>query len=117
MREPANGDGRRALLTARRSGFSSGVIFPHRRPALRSHRPQLALPLFGGTVSVTAFLYLRGYLSTVFPGLQPPHLSLIHIYVPWVKRMTRIIIPIQKSSIISGYLLPFMTCLLYTSPE
>ena len=31
--------------------------------------------------------------------------------VPWIKRMTRIIIPIQKSSIISGYLLPIMTCL------
>ncbi len=31
--------------------------------------------------------------------------------IPWVKRMLRIIIPIQKSSIISGYLLPFMTCL------
>ncbi len=31
--------------------------------------------------------------------------------VPWTKRMTRIVIPIQKSSIISGYLLPFMTCL------
>ena len=31
--------------------------------------------------------------------------------VPWYKRMLRIIIPIQKSSIISGYLLPFMTCL------
>ena len=31
--------------------------------------------------------------------------------IPWFKRMTRIIIPIQKSSIISGYLLPFMTCL------
>ncbi len=30
---------------------------------------------------------------------------------PWIRRMTRIIIPIQKSSIISGYLLPFMTCL------
>ncbi|MCR4705455.1 MAG: iron ABC transporter permease [Lachnospiraceae bacterium] len=29
----------------------------------------------------------------------------------WIKRMTKIIIPIQKSSIISGYLLPFMTCL------
>ena len=29
----------------------------------------------------------------------------------WVKRMVKIIIPIQKSSIISGYLLPFMTCL------
>ena len=31
--------------------------------------------------------------------------------IPWWKRMTRIIIPIQKSSILSGYLLPFMTCL------
>ena len=31
--------------------------------------------------------------------------------IPWFKRMTRIIIPIQKSSIISGFLLPFMTCL------
>ena len=31
--------------------------------------------------------------------------------IPWWKRMTRIIIPIQKSSIISGYLLPFMTCI------
>ncbi|WP_028235802.1 ABC transporter permease [Pseudobutyrivibrio sp. MD2005] len=29
----------------------------------------------------------------------------------WIKRMVKIIIPIQKSSIISGYLLPFMTCL------
>ncbi len=31
--------------------------------------------------------------------------------IPWFKRMVRIIIPIQKSSIISGYMLPFMTCL------
>ena len=31
--------------------------------------------------------------------------------VPWWRRMIRIIIPIQKSSIISGYLLPFMTCM------
>ena len=31
--------------------------------------------------------------------------------VPWIKRMVRIIIPIQKSSIISGFMLPFMTCL------
>ena len=31
--------------------------------------------------------------------------------IPWRKRMTKIIIPIQKSSIISGFLLPFMTCL------
>lgn len=31
--------------------------------------------------------------------------------IPWFKRMFRIIIPIQKSAIISGYMLPFMTCL------
>lgn len=31
--------------------------------------------------------------------------------IPWHKRMLRIIIPIQKSAIISGYLLPFMTCI------
>ena len=31
--------------------------------------------------------------------------------IPWRKRMTQIIIPIQKSSIVSGFLLPFMTCL------
>ena len=31
--------------------------------------------------------------------------------IPWWKRMFRIIIPIQKSSILSGYLLPFITCI------
>ena len=31
--------------------------------------------------------------------------------IPWHKRMFRILIPIQKSAIISGYMLPFMTCL------
>ena len=31
--------------------------------------------------------------------------------IPWYKRMLKIVIPIQKSSIVSGYLLPFMTCL------
>ena len=31
--------------------------------------------------------------------------------IPWTKRMFLIIIPIQKSAIISGYMLPFMTCL------
>lgn len=31
--------------------------------------------------------------------------------VSWIRRMIHIIIPIQKSAIISGYMLPFMTCL------
>ncbi len=36
--------------------------------------------------------------------------------VPWWKRMARIIIPIQKTSIISGYLLPFMTAIRELTP-
>ena len=31
--------------------------------------------------------------------------------VPWWKRMTRVLFPIQKSSFISGYLLPFISCM------
>lgn len=31
--------------------------------------------------------------------------------IPWWKRMTRIIVPIQKSTIVSGYLLPFVSCM------
>ncbi|MBQ8080723.1 MAG: ABC transporter permease subunit, partial [Clostridia bacterium] len=29
---------------------------------------------------------------------------------PWWKRMLRILVPIQKTSILSGYLLPFISC-------
>ena len=35
----------------------------------------------------------------------------IVIGVPWWKRMTRVLFPIQKSSFISGYLLPFISCM------
>jgi iron(III) transport system permease protein len=31
--------------------------------------------------------------------------------VPWLKRMTHIIFPIQKTTFISGYLLPFISCM------
>ena len=31
--------------------------------------------------------------------------------VPWRKRITRIVFPIQKSAIISGFLLPFISCM------
>ncbi len=35
----------------------------------------------------------------------------ILVGVPWWKRMTKILFPIQKSSFISGYLLPFVSCM------
>lgn len=31
--------------------------------------------------------------------------------IPWIKRMIKIIIPIQKASFMSGYLLPFISCM------
>ena len=33
------------------------------------------------------------------------------MHIPWVKRMTHIIFPIQKAAIISGFLLPFISCM------
>lgn len=35
----------------------------------------------------------------------------IIVGAPWITRMTRILFPIQKSSFISGYLLPFVSCI------
>lgn len=37
--------------------------------------------------------------------------SAIILDIPWKKRLWNIIIPIQKSTIVNGYMLPFMTCL------
>ena len=56
---------------------------------------------FASRSSLNSMLQLSGEIEE----------SAIILNIPWIKRMTRIIIPIQKSSIISGYLLPFMTCL------
>jgi iron(III) transport system permease protein len=54
---------------------------------------------FASRASQNAMLQISGEIeeSAVIEG------------VPWWKRMVRIIIPIQKSSILSGYLLPFIT--------
>lgn len=56
---------------------------------------------FASRSSLNSMLQLSGEIEE----------SAIILNVPWVKRMTRIVIPIQKSSIVSGFLLPFMTCL------
>ena len=56
---------------------------------------------FASRSSLNSMLQLSGEIEE----------SAMILNIPWVKRMTRIIIPIQKSSIISGFLLPFMTCL------
>ncbi|MCQ2553508.1 MAG: iron ABC transporter permease [Clostridia bacterium] len=63
-----------------------------------------------GTVKYIPFSS-RSSLNSMLQLSNEIEESAIILNVPWIKRMTRIIIPIQKSSIVSGFLLPFMTCL------
>ena len=63
-----------------------------------------------GTVKYIPFAS-RSSLNSMLQLSNEIEESAIILDVPWIKRMTRIIIPIQKSSIVSGFLLPFMTCL------
>ncbi|MCL2783756.1 MAG: ABC transporter permease subunit, partial [Propionibacteriaceae bacterium] len=56
---------------------------------------------FASRASLTSMLQLSGEIEE----------SAIIQNISWWKRMVRIIIPIQKAAIISGYLLPFMSCI------
>ena len=69
-----------------------------------------ALLIIAGTIKYIPFAS-RSSLNSMLQLSGEIEEAAIIQDVPWIKRMTRIIIPIQKSSIISGYLLPFMTCL------
>ncbi|NLK35557.1 MAG: iron ABC transporter permease [Gracilibacteraceae bacterium] len=69
-----------------------------------------ALLIIAGTVKYIPFASRSSLNSMLQLSNEIEEAAIIH-GIPWYKRMLRIIIPIQKSSIISGYLLPFMTCL------
>ena len=69
-----------------------------------------ALLIIAGTIKYIPFAS-RSSLNSMLQLSGEIEEAAIIQDVPWIKRMTRIIIPIQKSSIISGNLLPFMTCL------
>jgi iron(III) transport system permease protein len=56
---------------------------------------------FASRSSLTAMMQLSGEIEEAAVILQ----------VPWWKRMVKVIIPIQKVAIISGFLLPFITCI------
>lgn len=62
-----------------------------------------------GTVKYIPFAS-RSSLSSMMQISGEIEESAIIQNIPWYKRMFRIIIPIQKTSILSGYLLPFITC-------
>ena len=63
-----------------------------------------------GTVKYMPFASRSGINSMLQLSNQIEEAGEI-IGVSWVKRMGRIVIPIQKSSFISGYLLPFTSCM------
>ena len=66
------------------------------------------LLILAGTVKYIPFAS-RSSLNSMMQLSSEIEEAAIIQNIPWHKRMLRIIVPIQKSSIISGYLLPFMT--------
>ena len=69
-----------------------------------------ALLIIVGTVKYIPFAS-RASLNSMLQLSGEIEESALIQNVPWFKRMFRIIIPIQKSSILSGFLLPFITCM------
>ncbi|MBQ2527525.1 MAG: iron ABC transporter permease, partial [Spirochaetales bacterium] len=63
-----------------------------------------------GTVKYMPFASRSGINSMMQLSNQIEEAGEI-IGVGWFKRMTRLVIPIQKSSFVSGYLLPFISCM------
>lgn len=66
--------------------------------------------IIAGTVKYIPFAS-RSSLSSMLQISGEIEESAIIQDIPWYKRMFNIIIPIQKTSILSGYLLPFITCI------
>lgn len=53
----------------------------------------------------------RGSINSMLQISAEIEEAAVIVGVPWWKRLTRILIPIQKTSIMSGYLLPFVSCM------
>lgn len=101
---------------------SNLAFFPYLMPALALGAVYLAMSVHIPTLQGFAMLALIGsvkYLpfasrSGVNAMLQLSNEieeAAIIANVPWWKRMLRIIFPIQKSSFLSGYLLPMVSCM------
>ncbi len=66
------------------------------------------LCILAGTMKYIPFASRSSYNSMLQLGGEIEEAAIIQ-GIPWHKRMLQIIIPIQKSSILSGYFLPFIT--------
>ena len=63
-----------------------------------------------GTVKYLPFASRAGINSMLQISKEIEEVGMI-LGISWWKRMTHIIIPIQKSAVVSGYLLPFISCM------
>ena len=66
--------------------------------------------LLVGTIKFIPFASRTGTSAMLQVSGEIEEASII-IGVPWWKRMTKVLFPIQKASFISGYLLPFISCM------
>jgi iron(III) transport system permease protein len=120
-----------AIVRRRGSKLSSFVnnlaFFPYLMPSMAFSvvylsmfaKPVLFIPsLYGsfallvlvGTVKYLPFASRSGMNAVLQLSGEIEEAGLI-VGIPWWKRMTRIIFPIQKSIFLSGYLLPFISCM------
>jgi len=88
--------------------YLSVSVVPHGPiPALYGTFAILALI---GVVKYLPFASKSGINSMLQLGGEIEEAALI-MGIPWWKRMVRIIVPIQKTSFLSGYLLPYISCM------
>jgi len=120
-----------AIVKARGTRLSALVnnlaFFPYLMPSMAFGaiylsmfgKPTLLLPsLYGtfallvlvGTVKYLPFASRAGVNAMLQLSNEIEESALI-MGIPWWKRMARIIFPIQKTSFLSGYLLPFISCM------
>lgn len=53
----------------------------------------------------------RGAINSMLQISGEIEEAAVIVGVPWWKRLLKVLIPIQKTSIMSGYLLPFVSCM------
>ena len=85
-------------------------MFSTRRGPIPALYGSFFLLVLIGTVKYMPFASRSGINSMLQLSNQIEEAGEI-IGVSWPKRMARLVIPIQKSSFISGYLLPFISCM------
>lgn len=98
-----------AFLPYLMPALAVGVSFFIIGNSLRIYNTYL-LVILAGTIKYIPFAS-RSSLNSMLQISGEIEEAAIIQNVPWHKRMTRIIIPIQKAAILSGFLLPFMTAI------